>query len=928
MRSVIVTLVALAPIALCVACGGGDGDAPNVDAGDSGPDGGPTLSTDDFMNGLPASCAFDCVKGCPDESVGPFACPSMKSWAALPHEDVCGNVDPATALPAGFTGKCSATEPTGEAIRKAGKVEGAPSPTWVLPDGHRITPSGAESIIGDATHVGGFPVAITPIPSTHYAVIVDAGFGDHLARIVDLDAIGATGTPVVSSVVLPHANWGIAVLAGEVVGKHRVLVSGGAAGKVFALEVDDTSGALVAIEAKNVDLGTTPSSDGKSTDPYFSAGIAVTPDGTRLVATSAMSQDARVFSLEAATYGKEIARGALGKSDHFAVAIDPRDAKGEVAWVSLWGDSRVVAMDLATGKVTQSIPTAKNPEGLAFLDARWLVVADTDGDALTLIDRVTSSAVATVPIEKGAKLRGFGPSALTYDATTKRLYVAETVINAVEVFDVDLSGAAPVLVSRGRIPTSWWPTDVAIDPRGTGRVLVLDGRGHGTLAGTGTTFTPGEGEIAQVMRGTLQSIDVGSLDLAVTTKQVAGNAALSDTPGYPTVSCPTGAADFPIPLTNTAGPSALIKHVFLVIRENKNFDGVMGDFGGGVDGEPKNVLVPGQMETLYPNFRALGRAFTVLDNYYTDAEYSSQGHVWATYGRTTDFTERSWLIAASGQGRVLSGGVTEVGRAEEGSIFEWLLRNDVEYDILGEATGIPSPPKDRRNPVDARYPGFAQNIGLEDVTKSCYAAARARVLCDFHDFVYITLPNDHTFGGGGGRPTPETMIAVNDEATGELLDALSRSPFWKDSLVIVTEDDPQDGADHVDLHRTPILFAGPFVKKKYVAHGHYDVASLMKLLAHVRGLPYPNEVVARAPLPLEMFTSSPDFATTTFIPRTVPRACNSAGTKFHAEASMWDFEEIDEQVGLGVHVRQMLRATPTERGPLLVSGALAVDDDD
>jgi hypothetical protein len=430
----------------------------------------------------------------------------------------------------------------------------------------------------------------------------------------------------------------------------------------------------------------------------------------------------------------------------------------------------------------------------------------------------------------------------------------------------------------------------------------------------------------------VQSIDLATLDastLTQMTSQVAKNADLANVGGYPTPSCPAGADDFPVPITNTAGASKQIRHVVFVVRENKNFDGVLGDVGGDVDGKADLVLSPGNMETIWPNFRGIGRAWTILDNYYTDAEYSNQGHVWTTFGRTTDFLERTWMGAAAGYGRDTAGGLVPVGSAEEGSVFEWLVAQKIDFDILGEGTGLPPVPKDgSRNPLDTYYPGIVQNVGLEDVTKSCYFAARARVKCDLHAFVYVTLPNDHTFGGGGGNPTPETMIAVNDEATGMLLDALGKSPFWKDTLVIVTEDDPQDGADHVDLHRAPIVFAGPWVKRGYVAHGHYDVASLVKLFAHLEGLPYPNEVVARAPLPLEMFTSTPDFTPWTVVPRKQERACNASSSAFAWQASQWDFDEIDEQPGLGAQVRTMLRATPAERGPLLERVENVAPDED
>jgi DNA-binding beta-propeller fold protein YncE len=878
----------LAAVLLATSCNGDDSSPkPN--------DSGVAIDLDDFVRGLPSSCAFNCKNGCPDERVGPFACPALGPWEAMPHDDACGA---APVAPAPVKGKCEIGAPTGEALRRAGAIDGT---TFVLPDGHRITPEGKRLTLVDDAHVGGFPVSIARATGTRFAVIVEAGYGDHLVRSIDTDAMS-----IVSTVRVARASWGLVVRAEGAT--HRVLVSGGGSGKIWSLKLD-VAGKLTLDETATIDLGMISSSGEPA--PFFTAGIAVTPDGKRLIATASRSTEAKIVSLETADYGKTVASAALGGNEQFGVAIDPADTVGESAWVAMWEDAKVVAIDARTGEVKRSIATGKNPEGIAFLDTRFMVVSAADGDTLTVIDRVAGSVVATIPIDK-PQSHGWSPTALAYDATNKRLYVAESIINAVEVFDVAFAtGAAPTLSSRGRIPTAWWPTDLVLD--GT-RLLVLDGRGSGTGSGrTGKHFGPHEGEIAESMRGSLGSVDLATLDLTAASAKVEQNLALADTPGYPT---PTCTDDFPIPLTNTSGPSQQIKHFVFVVRENKTFDALLGDIPG-LEGAADKTLIPGKMDEIAPNFRGIGKAWTIADNYYTDAEFSSQGHVWTTYGRTTDFTERVWHIAASGKGRELGGGVTEAGRAEEGSIFEWLLALNVEQDILGEATGLPLPPKGKRNPLDQSYPGLAQMVGLEDTTKACYFAARARARCDLHDFVYVTLPNDHTFGGGAGNPTPETMMSVNDEATGMLLDALGRSPFWANTLVIITEDDPQDGGDHVDLHRTPIVFAGPFVKRGYVAKGHYHVASLVKLFAHVRGLPYPNEVVARAPLPLELFTSTPDYTPWKTLPRTWPRACNSSGSAFATEAAGWDFDEIDEQKGLGRHVREMLRATPAERGPLL-----------
>ena len=138
----------------------------------------------------------------------------------------------------------------------------------------------------------------------------------------------------------------------------------------------------------------------------------------------------------------------------------------------------------------------------------------------------------------------------------------------------------------------------------------------------------------------------------------------------------------------------------------------------------------------------------------------------------------------------------------------WLGDNNVRYDQLGEIMGMPDKKPAGYDPVDINYPGGAfQSIPHDDDEKACYVAGRGRVLCNLGSFIYMTLPNDHTQGAAPNFPTPEVMCAVNDEATGMLVDAVSHSPLWKSSLIIITEDDPQQGADHVDYHRVPLVVA-------------------------------------------------------------------------------------------------------------------------
>jgi hypothetical protein len=275
--------------------------------------------------------------------------------------------------------------------------------------------------------------------------------------------------------------------------------------------------------------------------------------------------------------------------------------------------------------------------------------------------------------------------------------------------------------------------------------------------------------------------------------------------------------------------------------------------------------------------------------------------------------ERSWLSVWGRATRTVGVPLSEQGTPEEGGVFDWLSQNGIDYDNLGEVIG--------GGLLDANYPGYLYAQNTPDIDKSCYMAGKIRLRCDMKPFAYAVQPNDHTNGGQAGSAAPEVMIAVNDEATGMLLDALSHSPRWKDSLLIVTEDDPQDGGDHIDLHRTPLFMASPWVRRGYVSHGHYDMASVYKLVAHIFGIPYNNEMIRHALLPLDAFTSTPDYTPFNYLPRTVDAPCNPPDTMDAREAEGWNFADPDDQPGLSQQITRIMKRPRAERGVRIVQPA-------
>lgn len=843
----------------------------------------------------PGSCAYDCSGAACAEQTAPYECPSGRDWKTIPHLATCA---PYTGtFPAPTPGKCAATAPTGDALAYAG-IDPVDPKVLVLPGGRRMTPAGAELEFTDQRSMTSNVVSV---PGTTLVLTVDTGYGDHIVRAVDVTKIALGPEVAVTGQVNfqnPESlNQGIAFSPPD-----RVYVAT-SSGRVQGLKLDVATGALTRDNALSVSVP--PDSPGG--DQVYVSGVAVSQDGTKLFASGV--RDKRLFVADitagSPSYGAVLGQVALGQPESYGIYTDPSDLTTSRVYVPQWADHVVNEVDVtnpAAPKIARTFQVEKNPQGVTFLDGRWMVVGNDLGDSLSLVDRV-SGTVTSIPIDPSEGLPGLEPSSLAYDAVAKRLYVALAGVNAIGAYDVDPSKDPPTIAPAGRLPTQWWPSGVVAMPDGAVVVSSLMGRGTGASI---------DGDY-NILHGGLQRVPLPTTpDLVDGEKTVLANNRIGARKGYPTITCPSGVDDFPIPATNTGKRSPVIDHVFIVVRENKTYDALLGDLPSG-KGNPLGTLMPAaKMDGIWTNFRQLARTFATSDNFYTPAFISTQGHLWTTHGRTVDFNEREWPVTGYGRGLRTdadSGGVNELGRPGEGSLFDWLGNNNVPYDILGEIVGLPRNPLAGTNPIDSHYPGGpVQSIAYPDVEKACYVAGRVRVVCDINPVVYMTLPNDHTTGVSPDRPSPETMFASNDEATGILIDAISHSPIWASSLVIVTEDDPAQGSESVDYHRTVLVMASPWIKRGYMSHTHVDVSSIHKLLAHVLALPYPNREVADAALPLDAFTSTPDYTPYEYAKRTHPLHCGSEATAAEKRLTdSWDMDEVDEQQGLEAQVDRWLQ---------------------
>ncbi len=868
----------------------------------------PTVpSPDDFMAGIKAnqSCALSCDSSC-KEAKTPWVCPALGAWDAIPHVAACGSFDGKT-FPTPAQGKCEASAPSGEAAAPASKT----SRPVVLPDGRRVASAGAEWVFNETDLPGGFPDHSILVPGGRWLIVTDNGYDTNALRVVDTTILkaGKGASPVVS--VITYAtpaglNYGLAYASATSV---LYASSDASTSKILAFDLDTTTGALKEDTSKEITLaaGTLPQ------------GLDLSPDGSTLLVSQALDTKVLAYSVAAATYGKDLGPIDLGafNQDGFALRFDPNDATGQTAYTTLWTTEisakspdrmPLMRVDLGTRAVT-TIAVGKAPEEMAFLNARYAVVANALSDSLSVVDLVAAKSAAEVPVPTQGQTHGAGPSALAFDATNSRLYATLSTVNGVAAFDVDLAKSPPAFSLAGVFPTGWWPTSVVVDPA-DGTVYVTTGKGHGT--GTDDKWRDfNTGEVSELVRGSVQAVpfQTGSA-LTKTTATFDAQNQVALLPGQSKVDCHGAAYDFPVPDDVKKGPSSLIKYVYFIVRENKTFDDLFGDLPG-VSGDAKLVMSPGNMDAIWGNARSLAQTFAHMDNYYSDAEQSIQGHAWTVFGRTTDYTERRWLdIWGRAEFPITDQpGVTDPTTPEEGTIFSSLANEGVGIDDMGELVGGLAY-------RDLGWPGGTTDSTTPDTTGGCYLAALARVYCGqmTKPFTYVWLPNDHGFGYAAGKPNPAIMIATNDAGTGMLVDGISHSPLWPHALIVVVEDDPNTGGDHVDLHRSIALLASPWVKRGYVSHGHYDVASIHKLFAHLFGKPYRNATIANAALPLDLFTSTPDYTPFTSKPRGYhDLSCNPMGTKGAKAAERWDFSEPDNQPGLGEQMWEALRSLPPER---------------
>jgi YVTN family beta-propeller protein len=742
----------------------------------------------------------------------------------------------------------------------AGVVGPHDNGTGTTPHDWMLTPAGQQQTLGD------FPMGGAISPDHRFMVVTNDGQGTQSLQVVDLQT-----QKVLQTVSYNSPNSLYLGVAFSPDGK-TVYAYGG--GKNNIRVYSFANGTLT--ESTPIAL-----TDANKTN-FYPAGLSVSVDGKSLYVANNLANS--ISSIDLAT-GQISATTAVGKSPYQPLLS--RD--GNTLYASNWGESSISVLDAKTLTVKKTVNVGLHPNAITENPVTGLIyVANSDSDTISILDPSTLQVIQTVSLAPYRDaLTGTQPDALTVSPDGNTLYVANAGNNDVAVIDVSKGEDKQKAKVKGLIPTAWYPTGVYLSPDGQ-KLMVLNAKGLGAGPNTQGQY------IGSMIKGTLSFIDVpGEGQLQKYTKQVDNNNTFKNGKD---ISNDT-AHNSPIP--QFSSQQSPIKHVIYVIKENRTYDQVFGDMNKG-NGDTQLTMFG---QNITPNLHKLASQYTLLDNFYADAEISAQGHNWTTAAKANDYTEKNWLANYSGRNRGYDfEGGNEATRSSQGYLWDDARSSGVSFRDYGEF--VNTDPKTGLSV--AADPGLGNNfdpnfrtfdLSYSDLDRENEWAKEFQQFeqnGNLPQLEIVRLPNDHTSGTKVGALTPQAMVAENDYALGKLVDAVSHSKDWKDTAIFVTEDDAQNGLDHVDAHRTESLVISPYTQKGTVDSTTYDTTSMLRTMELILGMKPMTQFDASATPMLGSFTNHPNFASYDVVQPTYPLdQKNGTNAPAAAVSQSMDFSKED-----------------------------------
>jgi len=774
-----------------------------------------------------------------------------------------------------------------------------PNGSWVVGDGQILTPAGIQVDLG--IRVRAKAIALNPSLKNHTAAVLTLG-ATQAVEIFDTN----TGTVLQNYIAAgqdPSGSYsGIAYSAD---GKHLVF-SQDSSNVTIADVTDDgllKGGAQVSVPADSSYIACFPNSPlGAYARPCgtfytpstsYPGGVALSSDGKSAYALLNQNNTLTKIDLTASKLkqGKQIRVGnaphsilisndgttayvsneggrAATESDFQIYSAGTEIVADPVVGAAITGTVSVV--DLATLKVTGSISTGLHPTGMAFY-GRFLLVANAYSDSISVIDTATKKVTRTIDLGlpigvpgEGKPAYGAAPNSIAVDVKRNVAYVALYNANAIGVIDLTSDATAPVL---GMIPVAYAPSSVVLDENDN-VLIVANDKGVGTRYSFETDYGV-TGYNTHQDNGTVSIITVpDSVTLASMTSQVFKNNHWDLTQNIQSASGGSPNTK-PVAIPAKVGDPSLIKHVFLIIRENRTYDQVLGDVAAG-NGDSSLAVFGGNVT---PNAHKLIKRFPLFDNFYDPSRQSADGHQWITEGmapyaddiQSPDW-QRSYPGGNAGDALAYQNKGFLFSEAAAAGLTVKIYGEYVEYDTFQQPNGSTSEPSWKQFYHDALKFESGQEKTLfyqNTIQAHCSIPAVYNHLIgnfpqfdlnipdqfrvdlwvqDFQNDVkggtvpalsILWIMDDHT----GGPPTAEAQQADNDLAVGRIIDYISHSNVWSSSAIFLEEDDAQNGVDHVDGHRSPGYIISPYaVQSGPTDHTYYTQVNMTRTMEQILGL--------------------------------------------------------------------------------------------
>jgi YVTN family beta-propeller protein len=743
----------------------------------------------------------------------------------------------------------------------------------LLPNGWALTPAGSALQLGD------LPLNIAVSASGRYAAVTNNGQSTQTIQLIDVK-----GERVLDSVIIPKSWLGLKFSADE----KYLYASGGNDNRILRYAVKPRSGTTGLVLDDSILLGK------KWPVKISPAGIDIDDKRGLLYVVTKDNNSLYVVDLKSKSIQQQLNIG--GEAYTCLLSHD-----GKQLYITCWGCDKLRIFDTQTMTFAGDIAVGDNPNDICLTkDGRWLFVANANDNSVSVIDVRGRKVVETLNAALFANsLPGSTTNALALSGDEKTLYVANADNNCLAVFDVSHPGSGR---SKGFIPVGWYPTAVRVIG---GKIWVANGKGFTSMANPlgpnpmqrrqevnyqhgDEHKTPTVQYIAGLFKGTMSIIpQPGDALLGQYSQLVYQNTPYSKDSEL----VAAGEAGNPVPMK--VGEPSPIKYVFYFVKENRTYDQVLGDVSNG-NGDTSLVLFG---ERVTPNQHALVKEFSLLDNFYVNAEVSADGHNWSMGAYATDFLEKTWPTSYGQRGGDYAGeGNRAVANNKGGFIWDDCQRAGVTYRSYGEFEDGGTPHLEcLKGHICPRYTGWDLSVSdtsrfaqwKKDFDSLTAAGALPRLNV-------IRLGNDHTAGLRRGSPTPFAYLADNDLAVGEFVEYLSKSPIWKECVVIMLEDDAQNGPDHVDAHRSPVYIAGGLVRHHFVDHTMYSTTSVLRTIELILGIPPMTQYDASSPTLWRCFTTTPDLTAFQALPANVDlRDKNTASNEWAKRSSAIDLTKED-----------------------------------